>query len=62
MDQCPKCQHQTLIYDPYTKKAKCLRIECGYKESINSTTYRFKFIEGKTEPQQLEFFTESGKI
>ena len=43
METCPKCKHDTLIYDPHTKSARCLQMECQYKERMDYPQYSKQF-------------------
>ena len=43
METCPKCKHDTLIYDPHTKSARCLQMECQYKERMDYPKYSKQF-------------------
>jgi hypothetical protein len=61
MDRCPKCKELSLVFDPYTKKAKCLRLECGYREVIDRATYAYKFRYQIKDSEQLPLF-ESDNI
>lgn len=47
MENCPKCRHDTLIYDPRTKSARCLQMECQYKEQMEYSQYSSKFEDGE---------------
>ena len=43
MEKCPKCRKISLVFDPYTKTAKCLRLECTYREPIDYVRYSNKY-------------------
>jgi len=43
MDTCPECCQYSLVFDPYVKVAQCLRLECGYGESMSNSDYQLKF-------------------
>ena len=60
MDKCPKCNNISLVFDPYSKMAKCLRIECTYREAADSVRYSSKFqSESKELEQQLSLSFDS---
>ena len=42
MEECPRCHQPSLIYDPYRKVAKCLRLKCGYGEEMSCDEYSAK--------------------
>jgi len=43
MEDCPRCGKQTLVYDPHTKGAHCLRLECDYYEGMSYCSYSDRF-------------------
>ncbi len=43
MDKCPKCHKMSLVFDPYSRMAKCLRLECAYREVVDHARYSSKF-------------------
>jgi len=43
MEACPKCKHDTLVYDPYTKSARCLTMECQFTKHIDNAEYSKQF-------------------
>ena len=43
METCPKCNHDSLVFDPYTKSARCLQMECQYKEQMDYVQYSERF-------------------
>ena len=47
METCPKCKHDTLVYDPHTKSARCLQMECQYKEQMDYSQYSRQFENGE---------------
>lgn len=56
MEVCPKCNRESLVYDPHIKSARCLRIECGYKEEMAHTEYSRRFEhEDKNVAHKLSF-------
>ena len=45
METCPKCDHDSLVYDPSTKSARCLRMECQFTSHMNNAEYSKRFEE-----------------
>lgn len=43
MDNCPVCNHRSLVYEPRTKNARCLRLECGYVKEMSYIEYSKEF-------------------
>lgn len=43
METCPQCHQETLIYDLYTKSARCLQMECQYNERMDYPQYSKQF-------------------
>lgn len=43
METCPKCNQDKLIYDLYTKSARCLQMECQYRERMTYEQYSKQF-------------------
>ena len=43
METCPKCNHETLVYDPHIKSARCLRMECQFTTHMNDAEYSKQF-------------------
>ena len=39
MEICPECGNRTLNYDPYLKRAKCLRMDCDYSRHCSKEEY-----------------------
>ena len=46
MEVCPKCSYETLVYDLYTKSARCLSSECQYRERMGHEQYSARFEVG----------------
>ena len=54
MDKCPKCHKMSLVFDPYSKMARCLRLECMYREVVDQVRYSSKYqSQSKELTQQL---------
>lgn len=64
MDKCPKCHKMSLVFDPYSKMAKCLRLECTYREGVDQVRYSSKFQSQSEEfKQQLSLsFDNTGLV
>ena len=62
MEKCPKCQQISLIYDPYMHVAKCLRLKCGYRETMDSAEYSSKFEEEDRNMVHKLSFPINGKV
>lgn len=43
MEKCPKCKRDTLVYDPRTKSACCLNMDCPYRERMAYEQYSKQF-------------------
>jgi len=46
METCPKCSHESLVYDLHTNSARCLSTECQYRERMSHEQYCERF-EGR---------------
>ncbi len=56
METCPKCKHETLVYDPHTKSARCLTMECQHNERMDYEHYSKEFEkEDKNVAHKLSF-------
>ena len=43
METCPKCRHESLVYDLHTKAARCLSTECQYRERMGHEQYSERY-------------------
>ena len=43
METCPECNKQSLVYDPHTRSARCLNIQCPYREEMGYAEYSKRF-------------------
>lgn len=43
MEICPKCHNRSLEYDPHRRSARCLRMACDFRESMDYSEYSNRF-------------------
>jgi len=43
MEVCPKCHNHSLEYDPHGRSARCLRMDCDFRESMDFSEYSERF-------------------
>ena len=49
MGLCPKCERNSVFYDPYFKMARCCYKSCGFKEKVSDEKSYFDLFEKNSE-------------